>query len=102
MALGPHQDERCMAITGDRGGAGGLPPDGSGPGRPRSWSLSWPPTEAADPQRLRGDSQPIDSILAEYSSRWQLGEMPSIEEYVARLGQAPTSDAAVLIYHAFC
>jgi serine/threonine protein kinase len=45
---------------------------------------------------------PIDSILAEFSSRWERGESPSIEEYLARLGPAPTSDAAVLIYHAYC
>jgi serine/threonine protein kinase/tetratricopeptide (TPR) repeat protein len=57
----------------------------------------------ADPMReAAGGAAPIESILAEFSSRWHLGETPSIEEYLARLGHAPTSDAAVLIYHAFC
>ena len=55
------------------------------------------PQQAA-PQR----ATPIDSILAEFSSRWERGETPSIEEYLALLGPAPTSDAAVLIYHAYC
>jgi serine/threonine protein kinase len=45
---------------------------------------------------------PVAALLAEFSSRWQLGETPSIEEYLVRLGPVPTSDAAVLIYHAFC
>jgi serine/threonine protein kinase len=45
---------------------------------------------------------PVAALLAEYSSRWQLGEAPSIEEYLVRLGPVPTSDAAVLIYHAYC
>jgi serine/threonine protein kinase/Tfp pilus assembly protein PilF len=45
---------------------------------------------------------PIAALVAEFSSRWQLGETPSIEDYLVRLGPVPTSDAAVLIYHAFC
>src|SRR5262249_33105457 len=62
---------------------------------PADWSGSWE-TESA------GAASPIDSILAEFSSRWRHGDAPSIEEYLARLGQAPVSDAAELIYHAYC
>ena len=64
------------------------------------FSRSWPVdrSESAAPSR----APPIDSILAEFSSRWERGEAPSIEEYLALLGPAPTSDAAVLIYHAYC
>ncbi len=57
---------------------------------------------AADSAVASQPAAPIDSILAEFSSRWERGEAPSIEEYLARLGPAPTSDAAVLIYHAYC
>jgi serine/threonine protein kinase/tetratricopeptide (TPR) repeat protein len=49
-----------------------------------------------------GLAAPIADLLAEFSSRWQLGETPSIEEYLVRLGPMPTSDAAVLIYRAYC
>src|SRR5262249_9720188 len=38
----------------------------------------------------------------EFTSRWERGEAPSIEEYVTRLGSASESAAAALIYQAFC
>ena len=44
----------------------------------------------------------MDPLLAEYTARWERGESPSIEEYVARLGPASGDNAAALIYHAFC
>ena len=97
MALIPHPPRREHARS-DRGSACDSSP--SDPLGPRSFSLSWPAerSESVAP----GPATPIDSILAEFSSRWERGEAPSIEEYLARLGPAPTSDAAVLIYHAYC
>ena len=68
----------------------------------RSAGTSSRPGRSSRRIRVPGRATPIDSILAEFTSRWERGEAPSIEEYLARLGPAPTSDAAVLIYHAFC
>jgi serine/threonine protein kinase/Tfp pilus assembly protein PilF len=41
-------------------------------------------------------------VLSEFTSRWEQGEAPSIEEYLTRLGPASESAAAALIYQAFC
>jgi serine/threonine protein kinase/Tfp pilus assembly protein PilF len=40
--------------------------------------------------------------LAEFTSRWQRGEAPSIPEFLTRLGPSRVSDSAALIYHAYC
>jgi serine/threonine protein kinase len=41
-------------------------------------------------------------MLAEFTSRWERGEAPSVPEFLSRLGPSRASDAAALVYHAYC
>jgi serine/threonine protein kinase/tetratricopeptide (TPR) repeat protein len=54
------------------------------------------------PSELLWSASPAGTILAEFTSRWERGEGPSIEEYLSRLAPDSASDAPALIYHAFC
>ena len=95
MAIMPHPRDRARSGWGT---ALGFP--SSDPLQPVTSSLPWPvePLESG----ARSADPPIDTILAEFTSRWQRGEEPSIGEFLTRLGPARASDAAALVYHAFC
>jgi eukaryotic-like serine/threonine-protein kinase len=95
MAMMPHPRDRARSGWGT---ALGFP--SSDPLQPVASSLPWPvePPESG----AVWSEPPIDTILAEFTSRWERGEEPSIAEFLARLGPARDSDAAALVYHAFC
>ena len=95
MAMMPHPRDRARSGWGT---ALGFP--SSEPLPPVTPSLSWP-IELPESGAL-GSDPPIDTILAEFTSRWQRGEDPSIAEFLTLLGPARASDAAALVYHAFC
>jgi serine/threonine protein kinase/Flp pilus assembly protein TadD len=91
----PHPRDRARSGWGT---ALGFP--SSEPLPPLSPSLSWT-VEQSESATLRPD-RPIDNILAEFTARWERGEEPSIAEFLTLLGPARCSDAAALVYHAFC
>ena len=95
MAMMPHPRDRARSGWGT---ALGFP--SSDPLEPRTSSLSWR-VERPESGALWSDP-PIDTILAEFTSRWERGDEPSIAEFLTRLGPARPSDAAALVYHAFC
>jgi serine/threonine protein kinase len=43
-----------------------------------------------------------DQIVAEFIDRWERGETPPAEDYLARLDEANSDEAIELIYHEFC
>src|SRR5262245_48366885 len=47
-------------------------------------------------------SLPFELLVAEFTSRWQRGEAPSVEPYLDRLGTADAGRAVELIYTAYC
>jgi eukaryotic-like serine/threonine-protein kinase len=95
MAMMPHPRDRARSGWGTALGS-----PSSDPLQPRTASLSWP-TERPDSGAPWSDL-PIDTILAEFTSRWERGEEPSIAEFITLLGPDRASDAAALVYHAFC
>ena len=95
MAMMPHPRDRARSGWG---AALGFPP--SDPLQPRTSSLTWP-VERPESGAVWSDP-PIDTILAEFTSRWERGEEPAIAEFLTRIGPARPSDAAALVYHAFC
>lgn len=62
--------------------------------------VSSPWGTGSDPDSL-GIATPIDAMLAEFRTRWERGEAPTIEDYLARLGPDASSDAVELIYQAY-
>src|SRR5579884_2500066 len=61
----------------------------SSPGEPSEADSSWPTSS-------------IDLLLAEFTSRWEEGDEPSLEEYLALLNPPSAADATALIYQAYC
>src|SRR6516165_3941676 len=92
-----HPDHRSHACT-HRGGVelDSAPSDHC---RPQNASLSWP-VEHSVFEDLELSTY-LDVILAEFTSRWERGEAPSIPEFLTRLGPSRVSDSAALIYHAY-
>ena len=44
----------------------------------------------------------FDILLAEFTTRWEKGEQPRAEEFLARISHDSADDAVVLIYREFC
>jgi len=89
MAMMPHPRDRAHSGWGT---ALGSPP--SDPLPPRTSSLSWP-VERPESGAVWSEP-PIDTILAEFTSRWERSEEPSIDEFLTLISPARASDAATL------
>jgi serine/threonine protein kinase len=95
MAMMPHPRDRTRSGWGTTVGS-----PQSDPLWTQSSSPPWP-VEQSESAALWSDPS-FDAILTEFTSRWDRGETPSIAEFLTLLGPARNSDAAALIYHAFC
>ena len=80
-------------------------PDGR-PGRPRRpgagvdrpGSCSFPIGPASASPILSFEAEAFDAFLAEFTSRWQRGENPSLDDYLSRLNESRPERRVELIY----